>query len=143
VLVRIDDFDRLSAARGRRVADIIVDAMARHLAASVRGMDAVAAYDDATFALLLPGLGTANTIIVAERLRQTIAASRLPLEDGPVQFTVSVGATEAVSGDDTTRLLRRSEESLSAAAKCGGNSCYFHNGQWSELVPASVCPPVA
>ncbi|NUQ64015.1 MAG: diguanylate cyclase [Pirellulales bacterium] len=137
VLVRIDEFDRLSQFQGQRVAGMLLEVTARYLRAATRGGDLVAQYDDTTFGLLLPGAGMANVIAVAERLRKTIAESRLSFDGKEHRFTVSVGGAEISQGDDVQRLLHRSEEALSASIKSGGNCCYFHNGHWSETVAAA------
>lgn len=144
MLVRIDDFDRLSASHSENVSDLVLSATARHLGACVREGDVIARYGDATFALLLPGPGLASVTAVAERLRQAVAESALRLNGAEVRFTVSVGGAEARQGDDSTHLLRRSEEALLASIKSGGNCCYVHNGNWSEMVkpiPESAFTP--
>ena len=56
----------------------------------------------------------------------------LPFGSDRLRFSVSVSMAEAHPGDDVPRLLMHAEEALEAAIKSGGNSTYFHNGQWSE-----------
>jgi len=134
LLLHIDRYVEIVAARGQQVGSQMQRAVFRLLMAAIREMDLIAHYDCDTFAVLLPGLELAATVNVAERLRQAIAQSALATDNGPLRFTVSVGGAEAMDGDDTATLLRRTQEALEAAVKSGGNCCYFHNGQWSETL---------
>ena len=142
MLVRIDDMDRLSASQKGNLSDVVLTATARHLGACVREGDVVARYSEATLALLIPDRGLLNVAAIAERLRGSVADSVLRWNDTEIHFTVSIGVAEASPGDDTTRLLRRSEEALAASMKSGGNCCYLHNGNWSEMVKPAQATPV-
>ena len=138
VLFRIDDYPKIISSRGQQATDMVLSATTQFLRTAIRDMDLLGGYDVATLAVLLPGAELANTIGVAERLRAAIDRCTLPLGDDPLHFTVSVGAAEAIETDNTSKLLRRAEEALDAALKCGGNCTYFHNGEWSETVSASL-----
>jgi diguanylate cyclase len=136
LLVRIDTYPALVARYGRQAGTLMLRATSQFLAAAIRDMDLAGDYDDATFAMLLPGASLANVIGVAERLRQAIARCALPVSGGVLKFTVSVGGAATIQSDEAQTLLWRVEESLEAAAKNSGNCSYFHNGQWAETAAA-------
>ena len=138
VLVRIDDYPNIALRHGRHTGLLVLRATAQFLSAAVRDMDMAAAYDETTFALLLPGAGPAEVLQVAERIRQAIARCELPTPTGRLNFSVSVAGVVTVKSDETQMVLWRAEEALEAAAKAGGNCCYFHNGQWSETIAAAI-----
>ncbi len=136
VLARIDHFDRVVATFSQTAGQIVQRTLAHFLLAAVREMDTVAYYDNVTYAMLLPNTALANAAQVCERLRRAVAASALPLGGRQVSFTISLGGAEANVGDDLERILRRSELALDCASKAGGNTSFYHNGQWSETAAA-------
>jgi diguanylate cyclase (GGDEF)-like protein len=142
LLVRIDSFARVDAEHGRRASGLVLRATSQFLRAAIRDMDLLAHYDVGTYVVLLPGSELTNTMKVAERLREAIARCTLPLPSGRLKFTVSLGGAQAEQDDDVAKMMSRTTEALDAAAQSGGNCCYFHNGQWSELaMPAMPQTP--
>ena len=95
-------------------------------------MDYVARYDDVTFGLLLPSAALEDATAIAERLRIATSCCKLPLADGELQFSVSVGIVEAQRGDDSIALLQRADATLTAAIEHGGNRTYVYNGEEPE-----------
>jgi diguanylate cyclase len=138
LLVRIDSHADLVARYGPPAWALVLRATAQFLGAAVRDMDMAAEYDEATFAMLLPGADLSVVVGVAERLRKAIANCALPSPTGPLRFSVSVAGATSTSGDEIQTLLARAEETLAIALKSGGNTSYFHTGQWSETVAATL-----
>lgn len=136
ILARVDRFKRMTADHGEHAGQMVLRTLAQFLLAAVREMDTVAYYDSVTFAMLLPGTSLLHAAMVAERLRRAVTESSLPLAGGQLHFTISLGGAEANEGDDLERLLRRTEIALDCAVRGGGNSSYYHNGQWSEIANA-------
>jgi diguanylate cyclase (GGDEF)-like protein len=72
------------------------------------------------FAVLLPGLGEAEACLAAERVRQHISASPLPVEGHTLALRVSIGvATLAGDTHDLTALLRDADRALYCAKRSG------------------------
>jgi diguanylate cyclase (GGDEF)-like protein len=72
------------------------------------------------FAILLPGLGEAEACLAAERVRQHIAASPLPIDGSALALRVSIGvATLDRETRDLTALLRDADRALYAAKRSG------------------------
>ena len=69
---------------------------------------------------------------MAERLRKAIARCKLPLSEGELQFTVSLGATRSLQDDTADALIKRVRMSLNEASLGGRNCCYAHDGQRCE-----------
>lgn len=138
LLVRVDDYSPIVAKHGKHVGNLVLHATMQFLSAALRDMDLVAQHGVATFAVLLPGIKLGDLAGVAERLREAISHCSLPLENGQLQFTVSVSGAAATGNEDALKLLHRAVEALDAALKSGGNCCYFHNGQWSETASAAL-----
>jgi diguanylate cyclase (GGDEF)-like protein len=138
VLVAIDNHAELLQQRTQQVGNLVLHATLQFLTAACRNVGLVAHYDEATFAMLFPNSEQGYVVNMADRLRQAIAKCVLPINQEQVQFTISLGGARAKPGDDTEKLLRRTEEALDAAVKSGGNACFFHNGQWCETVSAAL-----
>lgn len=138
VLVSVDEHAAILNQRGQQVGNLVLHATLQFLTAASRDVGLVAHYNTATFAMLFPSSEHGYVINMAERLRQAIAKCVLPINQDQIQFTISLGGARAKLGDDTQKLLRRTEEALDAARKAGGNTSFFHNGQWCETVGAAM-----
>ncbi len=58
-------------------------------------MDLLGRLGGGEFALLLPNTEVNEAVLIAERVRAAIARISIPSDNGTVQFTVSVGASQA------------------------------------------------
>lgn len=72
VMVRIEQLERIGAMFGPAAADSVLVELAAFLRHQLRGSDVVARWDDAGFALLLPGTASAEAGELAARLRHLI-----------------------------------------------------------------------
>jgi len=124
MLIEIDQFAALQQAHGVKATGVVLRAAAQFLKAAMREMDHIGRFDEHTFGLLLPGADMTAAKSVAERLLAAIARCQLPLGGQKLTFTISVGAAQAVAGQDRQELLARAEASLEAARESGGN-CSF------------------
>jgi diguanylate cyclase len=137
LLLGIDDYEGLAEEHGMPVVTNILDAMAHTLNAAVREMDLAARYSPRCFATLLPRTTQVEASIVAQRIRQELSECKVP-GHADLQISISVGVTDILEGDDLVRLMQRAEEALRAAQENGGDTTYYHNGQWPEQVRDAV-----
>ena len=121
LLLRIDDYTTLASRYGADTANLVVRSTVQFLGASIRAMDLAANYGEATFAMLLPGANSLETIRVAERLRQAVSRCALPLGGQTVRFTITCAGAVANQNDDTDKMLARVENALEKATASGGN----------------------
>ena len=97
------------------------------LKAAMREMDHIARYREHVFGLLLPGAGLVDAGVIAERLRMAISRCNLPLNEQRLQFTVSVGATQAHGNQEADDLLAGAQLALDKSRVAGGNRCYAND----------------
>jgi diguanylate cyclase (GGDEF)-like protein len=123
LLIDIDDFKRHNDQLGHLAGDYLLRQIAEVLKRSVRVFDVCTRFGGEEFAILMPGSGSANGLIVAERIRHRVeTASR---EDGPLpshlRMTVSLGL--AVLGADVSsqELIARADRALYRAKAEGKN----------------------
>ena len=106
---------------GHRAGDAVISAVGRLLTASSRSSDAVARLGGEEFAILLPEADTEVATLVAERLRETIAASRIATPVGPLSVTVSCGVATRVGTETVEAMFDRADTALYQAKNAGRN----------------------
>jgi len=124
ILCDVDHFKRFNDTFGHQYGDAVLCLLSEILCMGCRRAgDAAARYGGEEFALLLPGIGPAESLAVAERLRH--AVERLPLQRGAVPgVTISIGVT---SFHSTTPCLPsdvfRAADAALYQAKNSGRNC--------------------
>jgi diguanylate cyclase (GGDEF)-like protein len=99
----------------RELADIV--------RVTVRKEDLFARYGGEEFVLILVETDVTEGVLVAERIREAIAAHHFRFEATPVRLTVSIGVA-TTTGDMTmtpSNLLRTADEKLYQAKREGRN----------------------
>jgi diguanylate cyclase len=122
----IDHFKRVNDTHGHAAGDLVIRAVGRALAETVRPMDLVARTGGEEFAIVLPNCPAAFGPQVAERIRTRVA--RQPVEIAPgehVSATVSIGGAFAPQWVRTTARLwmDRTDLQLYRAKSEGRNRC--------------------
>jgi len=119
LLVDIDFLKRINDAHGHDAGDVVIRHVGTALTAFSRDNDTAARLGGEEFALLLAGTTDERAALVAERLRQYIAAT--PVEQiGTV--TVSIGVAACPAHATTERLLYLTADDLLYEAKGGGRN---------------------
>jgi len=137
LLMDIDHFKQVNDTHGHPAGDEVLRTVARRLSATVREVDLVARYGGEEFVVLLEGATPEGARIMAERLREAIAAEDIPTAEQPLRITLSIGvACYPVHGDERELLLARADQALYAAKHGGRNRVQLHS---EEVVPAALC----
>jgi diguanylate cyclase (GGDEF)-like protein len=122
VFVDLDQFKRVNEERGHDVGDIVLERVARVLRRHVRAGDTVGRFGGEEFLILCPGSGLEAAKLIAERIRQELAAQRFDIGDRSWTVTASFGVAAAIPSDAPSswdETLRRADTALHAA-KDGG-----------------------
>lgn len=122
-MLDIDHFKQVNDHYGHKVGDMVLTALAQVCRATLREVDILGRMGGEEFAVLLPETDHQTAIEVAERLREKVAQTKVPLEGGlPVQFHVSIGVSSmARSEDNIDMLLNRADTALYEAKNTGRN----------------------
>lgn len=110
--VKVDGIDRIAERYGGEIADDVLRMVGSTLIYNCRPFDVVGRWEGAQFVGTVVGVERDGLIGMAERLRAMIAESALPLEDGELSVTASVGAVMAEWGDTAQVLIERAEQVL-------------------------------
>ncbi|MBC7897353.1 MAG: diguanylate cyclase [Cytophagaceae bacterium] len=121
-LVDIDHFKMVNDTWGHPAGDAVLRATAGMLRASVREYDGVGRFGGEEFLLVLPGCDVDQAPLLAERVRQRVAATSVVVGNDVIPVSVSIGlATTANSGFHASTLLASADEAL-YRAKAGGRN---------------------
>jgi two-component system cell cycle response regulator len=140
LMLDIDHFKRVNDTHGHAAGDAVLREVANRVARHVRGFDLVARYGGEEFVVVMPDTDLSVASMIAERLRNVVAAKPIALGDGAgeIDVTVSIGIAAAREGGDSpAALLQRADKAL-YSAKAGGRNCVA--GSVSDILPM---PPLA
>jgi diguanylate cyclase (GGDEF)-like protein len=123
MLVGIDQFQEISREHGQAQAEAVVAEVAKRLTTAMRTYDHVGRYNTEQLLIVAPGYTLSEAIPLAEKLRDAVADSSIPIARGSVRATVCI--TVATLDDSEFRdeddLLRTLERVLYRTALNGGN----------------------
>jgi diguanylate cyclase (GGDEF)-like protein len=122
----IDHFKKVNDTHGHAAGDLVIQAVGRALAETVRPMDLVARVGGEEFSIVLPNCPAAFGPQVAERMRKRVARHPVQIAPGEtVVVTVSVGGAFAPQWVRTTARLwmDRTDLQLYRAKSEGRNRC--------------------
>jgi diguanylate cyclase (GGDEF)-like protein/PAS domain S-box-containing protein len=122
-MLDIDFFKKVNDNYGHKIGDLVLIKLAEVCRQTLREVDIIGRVGGEEFVILLPETDLVEATEVAERLRESIAKSKVPLESGlPLHFTVSIGVTSLVSKDDNMDvLLNLADKALYEAKEKGRN----------------------
>jgi diguanylate cyclase (GGDEF)-like protein len=120
VLLDIDHFKQINDRHGHQAGDTVLNAMARRIEAVLRNSDNAFRVGGEEFLVLLPGAGLGQARGVAERLRQSIAAEPMAVDDRALWLTASFGVVECrVDEESWAACLQRVDRALYRAKDAG------------------------
>jgi len=142
LVIDIDHFKQVNDTFGHQKGDEVLCLLGNVLRETVRSCDYVARYGGEEFIVLLPEVGAAGGMEVAERIRKRVARERItPKGD---RITVSIGmAMYAEHGDDPESLFQQADQALYAAKSAGRNRVVTATDRLDpdqEKSPARIVP---
>lgn len=124
VMIDIDHFKLVNDTWGHLAGDHVLRETARIISDTVRHEDVFGRYGGEEFALLLPEVGLAGSLLVCERLRHQIEEARLQFGRDEIRITASFGlASTTALGDafSPVDLIDLADEKLYDAKRNGRN----------------------
>jgi len=124
LMIDIDYFKHYNDTNGHLAGDQVLKAIAFLIQRGVRQTDIVARYGGEEFAAILINAGRGKALEIAERVRRSVADTRIPNEGAQPNknLTVSIGvATFSSSISTLTHLIREADHALYRAKKAGRN----------------------
>jgi diguanylate cyclase (GGDEF)-like protein len=123
MLVGIDQFQEISREHGQAQAEAVVAEVAKRLTATMRTYDHVGRYNTEQLLIVAPGYTLIDAMPLAEKLRDAVAGSSIPISRGSVHATVGISVATLDESDfhNEEDLLRTLERVLYRAALNDGN----------------------
>lgn len=123
VMIDIDHFKEVNDRYGHEGGDIALCELARVVEGQLRSSDLLVRLGGEEFALLLPETRQDEAWLLAERVRQKLAATVVRAGVIRFSFTVSMGVTEMLKGreDSVKGMLNRADAALYKAKAQGRN----------------------
>jgi len=124
IMIDLDNFKPYNDREGHPAGDALLTAVARVIRTAARDTDLVARYGGDEFAVVSPETHVGEALLLAERIRESVAAHRFNLPGMPVSggLTLSAGvAGFPVDTDDPDALVRAADAALYAAKAAGKN----------------------
>lgn len=123
LMLDADHFKKVNDAHGHAAGDEVLCTLTRLCRSNVREVDLIGRMGGEEFAILLPQTGLSAATEIAERLRNAIAQTTLPLMDGQMlRFTVSIGVCSLAAGAKTIdEFLKAADQALYTAKHNGRN----------------------
>ena len=124
LIVDIDHFKRVNDTYGHLTGDAVLRGVTERLQANMRSNDALGRYGGEEFLVLAPRCDLPGLVAYAERLRVAVAEAPIATASGPVQVTISMGAS-AMQAENfpatPDEVLKPADEAL-YRAKAGGRN---------------------
>jgi diguanylate cyclase (GGDEF)-like protein/PAS domain S-box-containing protein len=115
----LDRFKSVNDTYGHQGGDAVLQAMAYRVRSCLRGSDLAARIGGDELLVVLPGLqGLEDAIAIAEKVRR-LASEPVPLPEGEVQITLSVGVALAEEHESIDALIARADAAMYAAKQQG------------------------
>lgn len=121
LLLDVDHFKRINDTLGHAAGDDALQRLVGILRDGMRAQDTLGRMGGEEFIVLLPGVGAAQAVAAAERLRGAVEQARPVLAGTPWPMTVSIGVAALAGDEDFEALLRRADGAMYAAKRAGRN----------------------
>lgn len=121
ILIDLDHFKAINDSHGHDTGDEVLRAVAFCLFEVTRFHDVVARIGGEEFAIIVPNLALDELRRFAEKLRQEISRVSLPVGEGRLGVTASIGIAVAGPGDQPGSLSKRADVKLYQAKQTGRN----------------------
>ncbi len=124
LVIDVDHFKEVNDTHGHDAGDDVLREVSKRLRRSIRGIDLACRHGGEEFVIAMPDTSIEDAGVVAERIRDRIAAEPFRIAGGShaMTVTVSVGVASVIWPDDTPEtLLKRADLALYRAKHAGRN----------------------
>ena len=122
LMVDLDHLKAVNDSHGNEVGNRMLRQLTRLIQAELRYADVLARYGGDEFILLLPDTPAKGALVVAQRIRDSVANVPLWVDGNRVTCTVSIGvAGHPVDGNTMDAVVARADRAMQEAKQQGGN----------------------
>ncbi|MCP4232246.1 MAG: GGDEF domain-containing protein [Aestuariibacter sp.] len=121
ILCDIDRFKRVNDQYGHDGGDVVLKHVSDLFKASIREQDGVARWGGEEFLFVLPDTEESNAVVLAEKVRETLATSPVELQQKKVVITASFGVAQIDFEQGLDKALTLADKALYKAKEKGRN----------------------
>jgi len=124
LMIDIDHFKAVNDTHGHLIGDRVIRFVAGILEKGTKGSDTAARYGGEEFAVLLPDTPIQGAMALAEKIRKTVAESKLVRSDTKASLgkvTVSIGVSLYSPTEDISEFIDRADRALYLSKNNGRN----------------------
>jgi diguanylate cyclase (GGDEF)-like protein len=120
-LIDIDHFKTINDYAGHAAGDSALRNVVSAISGRLRTHDLLGRFGGDEFLLIFPHTSCSDALTISSRIEQSVRELSIPRAGLPV--TISIGLTEAASGETAGPLLARADKALYNAKNAGRNCC--------------------
>jgi diguanylate cyclase (GGDEF)-like protein len=141
LMADLDDLKAVNDSYGHRTGDRVLADVADVIRAGVRRIDAPARLGGDEFVVLLPETDASGAFVVAEKIRQGVAALRTIERDELLPVSVSIGLVAwPADGPTLDRLMSAVDQAMYASKRRGKNRIVGPDAHGGGMPPAIPAP---
>lgn len=125
MMADLDFFKRVNDSHGHLVGDMVLRHAAERIQAAVRDFDTVGRFGGEEFTVILANTDIDMARLIAERIREEIAAAPFHVHGLNIGITISVGGAMLRQGETKEALLERADAAMYEAKQAGRNRVVF------------------
>ncbi len=122
LIVDMDHFKRINDEKGHAVGDMTLQFVSALIRNTLRQTDQVYRYGGEEFLVILGSTTHVEALVIADRLRITLASHAFEHQNEPLHVTVSIGVGTSRDTDSRDTLFQRTDAAL-YQAKAQGRNC--------------------
>jgi diguanylate cyclase (GGDEF)-like protein len=131
LMIDVDHFKKVNDHYGHESGDVVLRIIGERLGAACRIEDVAGRWGGEEFVIVAPATALDDAILLAERARESVGDTLIPIGTGAITVTVSIGVVAGY--DDIDELLRQADTAL-YEAKQSGRNCVIAGGPSTEPV---------
>lgn len=132
IVTDIDYFKDINDTYGHDCGDFVLKELANLFKSTLRKQDYIARWGGEEFLILLTDTDVASSLIMAERLRQTIMDHVFHYQEEKVQVTLTFGISEYCDNLSMEDIIKRADRALYQGKSSGRNKCVVYD-QLSDM----------
>lgn len=123
IMIDIDQFKEVNDSHGHITGDQVILELANTIKKVIRNTDVAGRIGGDEFAIVLPEIPVDRVRFIAERLRSLFSEVNVPVDGEDLHFTISLGITEKMNGDNLFEdVMSRADDALYQAKQQGRNN---------------------
>lgn len=133
ILGDMDDFKQINDRYGHDVGDQVLATVGKLVSSLIRTDDLAVRWGGEEFLLLLSGTDAEGAQVLAEKVRDCVATSKILVEGEPIELTMSLGIAAQQQDVALSVLLKSADDAMYEAKRQGKNRVIMVGHLSSEI----------